>query len=52
MVNALRALRRRCRRLVLVHAPQILAHNLYRVGMLDGEDAVELEAMREDEPYG
>lgn len=51
-VNALRKLRTRSRRLILVHAPQILAHNLYRVGMLEGEGAIELVDMREDEPYG
>ncbi|MEW6648431.1 MAG: STAS domain-containing protein [Pseudomonadota bacterium] len=49
-VNALRALAHG-RRMVLRAAPQILAHNLYRVGDLE-QGSVQLEATREDEPYG
>lgn len=49
-VNAIRHLARG-RRLVLRAAPQLLAHNLYRVGDLEGGSLV-LESMREDEPYG
>lgn len=49
-VNTMRTLARgRC--LVLHAAPQILAHNLYRVGDLE-QGSLRLEATREDEPYG
>lgn len=48
-VNAVRLLAHG-RHLVLHGAPQLLAHNLYRVGELKGGNLV-LEAMREDEPY-
>ena len=50
-VNVVRRLARE-RRLVLVHAPQILGHNLYRVGALGDDSNIVLEAMREDEAYG
>lgn len=39
------------RRLVVRGAPQMLAHNLYRVGDLEGGSLV-LDSMREDEPFG
>ena len=51
-VNALRELRARTVRLVLRGAPQMLGHNLYRVGMLEGPAAIELLDMRLDEPSG
>jgi len=51
-INALRLLRDRSSTLILSGAPQILGHNLYRVGMLDGSAAVELVEMRLDEPSG
>lgn len=47
-VNALRQLSARAAKLVLIAAPQMLCHNLYRVGLLDGR--IELVDMREDEP--
>ena len=50
-VNAVRLLRSRVPSLRIVAAPQVLAHNLYRTGMLAGGGIV-LEAMREDEAYG
>lgn len=52
-VAAVDAMRRlaRGRRLVLQGAPQLLAHNLYRVGDLEGGSVV-LEATRQDEAYG
>ncbi len=50
-VNVVRLLAREYR-VVLVHAPQILGHNLYRVGALGDDSAITLEAMREDEAYG
>lgn len=51
-VNVLRELRSRTNHLVLVGAPQMLGHNLYRIGLLDGSAAIELVDMREDEPAG
>jgi anti-anti-sigma regulatory factor len=48
-INALRRLSSRAAKLVLVAAPQMLCHNLYRVGLL-GSDRLELVEMREDEP--
>ena len=49
-VNALRDLLKRVRQLQLIGAPQILCHNLYRVGLLGPNTAIELIDMREDEP--
>ena len=50
-INLLRSLRARASRLVLKGAPQMLGHNLYRVGMLE-PDAITLIDMRRDEPSG
>lgn len=51
-VNSLRELVSHAGHLVLVSAPQMLCHNLYRVGLLDGPAAIKLIDMREDEPAG
>jgi anti-anti-sigma regulatory factor len=51
-INALRDLLKRVSKLTLIGAPQMLCHNLYRVGLLESTSAIELLAMREDEPYG
>ena len=51
-INSLRELRARTSGLVLRGAPQMLGHNLYRTGMLEGPRAVELIEMRLDEPSG
>lgn len=51
-INALRDLLKRVSKLTLIGAPQMLCHNLYRVGLLESSGAIELLAMREDEPYG
>ena len=51
-INALRSVRARSSKLVLARAPQMLCHNLYRLGLLDGRGAIELIDMREDEPAG
>jgi anti-anti-sigma regulatory factor len=51
-INALRDLLKRVGRLQLTGAPQILCHNLYRVGLLDANTTIELIDMRQDEPYG
>jgi anti-anti-sigma regulatory factor len=50
-VGALRQLSSRAAKLILIAAPQMLCHNLYRVGLLSG-DRIELVEMREDEPTG
>lgn len=50
-INLLRRLRARAERIVLEGAPQMLCHNLYRVGLLD-ERRIELIDMRADEPAG
>ncbi|HKP12299.1 MAG TPA: STAS domain-containing protein [Blastocatellia bacterium] len=50
IVNALRQLSSRAAKLILVAAPQMLCHNLYRIGLLGGR--IELVDMREDEPAG
>lgn len=52
LVRELRGLRRKVASLVLVGAPQMLGHNLYRINLLSGAQAIELEEMREDEAYG
>lgn len=46
-VNALRELRARAARVIIRGAPQLLGHNLYRLGLLE---SLELVDMREDEP--
>ncbi len=51
-INALRHLQARAKRLTLVGAPQMLGHNLYRVGLLRGEGAIHLVDMRNDEADG
>jgi anti-anti-sigma factor len=50
-INSLRRLCAHNARLVLKGAPQMLGHNLYRVGMLDS-DRIALIDMRLDEPSG
>lgn len=52
LVNAIRRLRARAMRLVLIGAPQMLGHNLYRVGLLGADRTIELVEMRQDEPAG
>ena len=51
-INSLRELRNRSAKLILTGAPQMLCHNLYRVGLLGETGAVELIDMRLDEPTG
>jgi anti-anti-sigma regulatory factor len=51
VVNIIRQLCARATKLVLIGAPQMLCHNLYRIGLLDG-GRIELVDMREDEPAG
>jgi anti-anti-sigma regulatory factor len=49
-VNALRELGRHTR-VVVRHAPQLLAHTLYKTGMLRSQ-RFELAEPRQEEPYG
>jgi anti-anti-sigma regulatory factor len=49
-VRVLRELRARRSRVLLRGASQMLAHNLYRVGALEGSRAIELVDTRVDEP--
>ena len=51
-INSLRDLRARVSGIVLRGAPQMLGHNLYRTGMLEGASAIELVDMRQDESSG
>jgi ABC-type transporter Mla MlaB component len=50
-INAIRHLLTQTKKLKLIAAPQILCHNIYRVGLLESGARIELVAMREDEPY-
>jgi ABC-type transporter Mla MlaB component len=50
LIDALREVRGRVSKLEIRRAPQMLGHNLYRVGMLDGRQAIILTDMREEEP--
>jgi anti-anti-sigma regulatory factor len=50
-VNAIRQLGARATKLILVGAPQMLCHNLYRIGLLAGGH-LELVDMRQDEAAG
>ena|SRR5437868_2718232 len=50
-VNALRQLDGRASKLILIGAPQMLCHNLYRIGLLAGGH-IDLVDMRQDEPAG
>ncbi len=49
-VNAIRALAACSKRVIISGAPQMLGHNLYRIGMLEG--AIEFVDIRLDEPLG
>jgi hypothetical protein len=51
-INGIRQLLKRTKKVKLIGAPQILCHNIYRVGLLETGTRIELVAMREDEPYG
>ena len=52
VLNTLRELSGRVKRLVIDGAPQMLGHNLYRAGMLSANGAIELTNMRLDEASG
>ena len=52
MVNLVRLILERNGVVTLSGSPQLLAHNLYRAGLLYEGCAIQLIDMREDEPYG
>ncbi len=52
MINIVRLIMNRCEKVTLSGSPQLLAHNLYRAGLLFEGCTIALEGMREDEPYG
>jgi len=52
VINAIRELRAVSAGVIIRGAPQILGHNLYRVGMLEGGSPIRLVDMRLDEPHG
>ncbi len=49
MVDAVRLLLERFKRVRLIRSPQVLAHSIYRVGMLAGDTRLELVEPREEE---
>ena len=49
-INVIRHLLKRTGKIKLIAAPQILCHNLYRVGLFESPSQIELVPMREDEP--
>lgn len=51
-VEAIRLLLQRTSALTVLHAPHLLAHTLYRIGMLEAGKKLELVEPREEEPYG
>jgi hypothetical protein len=52
LINALRQQLRQGRGVTLDGASQLVAHNLYRIGLLDPASGLLLHNTREDEPYG
>ncbi|MEJ2060005.1 MAG: hypothetical protein P8Y64_05890 [Gammaproteobacteria bacterium] len=52
LVDCLRVMSMNRAHLVLLHAPQVLAHVLYRTALLEGDARIELVDPREEEPYG
>ena len=51
-VAAIRLLLCRISALTVAHAPHLLAHTLYRIGMLEEGGKLQLIEPREEEPYG
>ncbi len=51
MVNLIRRIAA-TRPVTLCNAPQLLGHNLYRVGALAAGGMIALQALRDEEPYG
>lgn len=50
-VSALKDLKLRSEKVVLTAAPQILGHNLYQLGLLEGYAPIEVTDMRLDESF-
>lgn len=51
-VDAVRKLLQHTPALTILHAPHLLAHTLYRIGMLEPGGRLELVEPRQEEPYG
>jgi len=51
-IDVIRLLLQRTPHLFLRHAPHILAHTLYRIGLLETGSRLTLLEPREEEPYG
>ena len=51
-VEAIRLLLQRTPALTISHAPHLLSHTLYRIGMLEAGGRLTLVEPRQEEPYG
>lgn len=51
-IEAMRLLMQRTPALTIRHAPHLLSHTLYRVGMLEAGGRLTLVEPRQEEPYG
>lgn len=51
-IDAIRLLLQRTPTLIVAHAPQLLSHTLYRLGMLESDARLDLFEPRQEEPYG
>lgn len=51
-IECIRQLLRCSSTLTVTHAPHLLAHTLYRIGMLEPGSRLSLVAPRQEEPYG
>lgn len=52
VMNLFRELLDQDRQLTVRHCPQMLAHNLYKAGLLAGERAIRIGSVRKEEPHG
>lgn len=51
-IDAIRLLLQRTPTLIIAHAPHLLSHTLYRLGMLESDARLDLFEPRQEEPYG
>jgi ABC-type transporter Mla MlaB component len=51
-IDAIRLLLQRTASLTVAHAPHLLSHTLYRLGMLEAGSRLALFEPRQEEPYG
>jgi hypothetical protein len=51
-IDAIRLLLQRTSTLIVAHAPHLLSHTLYRLGMLEPGGRLGLFEPRQEEPYG